>query len=58
VHITIYNESPARMEKMIEMDFKEGFTTSMTNLENLLVALSQKMIGLQNLRKFYFKELE
>jgi uncharacterized protein YndB with AHSA1/START domain len=38
VRITIYNESPARMEKMIEMGFKEGFTMSMTNLENLLAS--------------------
>ena len=36
VNITIYNESLARMEKMIEMGFKEGFTMSMTNLEDLL----------------------
>ena len=42
VRITIYNESLARMEKMIEMGFKEGFTMSMTNLENLLATLSQK----------------
>jgi uncharacterized protein YndB with AHSA1/START domain len=42
VHITIYNESLARMEKMIEMGFKEGFTMSMTNLENLLATLSKK----------------
>jgi uncharacterized protein YndB with AHSA1/START domain len=42
VSITIYNESLARMEKMIEMGFKEGFTVSMTNLENLLATLSQK----------------
>ncbi len=42
VHITIFNESLARMEKMIEMGFKEGFTMSMKNLENLLAALSQK----------------
>jgi len=38
VCITIYNESLARMEKMIEMGFKEGFTMSMTNLENLLAS--------------------
>ena len=38
VRITIYNESLARMEKMIEMGFKEGFTMSMTNLENLLAS--------------------
>ena len=42
VRITIYNESLARLEKMIEMGFKEGFTMSMTNLENLLATLSKK----------------
>ena len=42
VVITIYNESLERLEKMIEMGFKEGFTMSMTNLENLLVTLSTK----------------
>jgi uncharacterized protein YndB with AHSA1/START domain len=42
VSITIYNESLARMEKMIEMGFTEGFKLSMNNLENLLAGLSQK----------------
>lgn len=42
VHITIYNESLARMEKMIEMGFKEGYSASMTGLENLLATLSKK----------------
>lgn len=42
VHIIIYNESLARMEKMIEMGFKEGFTMSMTNLEDLLATLSKR----------------
>jgi uncharacterized protein YndB with AHSA1/START domain len=42
VSITIYNESLARMEKLIEMGFTEGFKMSMNNLENLLTALSQK----------------
>ncbi|HEX9825436.1 MAG TPA: SRPBCC domain-containing protein [Flavobacteriaceae bacterium] len=42
VSITIYNESLARMEKMIEMGFTEGFKASMDNLENLLATLSQK----------------
>ena len=42
VSITIYNESFARMEKMIEMGFKEGFTATLNNLENLLATLSQK----------------
>ena len=36
VNITIYNESLARMEKMIEMGFTEGFKMSLSNLENLL----------------------
>jgi len=42
VSITIYNESLARMEKMIEMGFKEGFTITLSNLENLLATLSQR----------------
>jgi uncharacterized protein YndB with AHSA1/START domain len=42
VRITIYNESLARMEKMIEMGFTEGFKLSMTNLENLLLTLSKQ----------------
>ena len=36
VNITIYNESLERMEKMIEMGFKEGFTMSLHNLEMVL----------------------
>ena len=42
VNIIIYNESLARMEKMIEMGFTEGFKVSMNNLENLLKTLSKK----------------
>ena len=42
VGITIYNESLARMEKMIEMGFTEGLKVTMNNLENLLAGLSQK----------------
>lgn len=42
VRITIYNESLARMEKMIEMGFTEGYKMSMNNLENLLATLSGK----------------
>ena len=42
VSITIYNESLARMEKMIEMGFTEGFKMSIDNLENLLATLSQR----------------
>ena len=36
VYITIYNESLERMEKMIEMGFKEGFTATLNELNNLL----------------------
>src|SRR5580765_1085179 len=42
VSITIYNESLARLEKMIEMGFKEGYTMTMKNLEDLLTTLSKK----------------
>ena len=42
VQITIYNESLARLEKMIEMGFKEGFTMTIDNLEKLLATLSQQ----------------
>ena len=42
VRITIYNESLARMEKMIEMGFEEGYTMSMNSLEDLLATLSGK----------------
>lgn len=36
VHISIYNESRERMEKMIEMGFKEGFTMGLNQLDELL----------------------
>jgi hypothetical protein len=42
VRITIYNESLARMEKMIEMGFKEGFMMTLKSLEDLLATLSGK----------------
>lgn len=42
VRITIYNESLARLEKMIEMGFTEGFKMSMKNLEALLADLSNR----------------
>jgi uncharacterized protein YndB with AHSA1/START domain len=42
VSITIYNESLERMEKMIEMGFKEGFTMTLNSLEELLATLSRK----------------
>lgn len=42
VRIAIYNESLARLEKMIEMGFTQGFKMSIDNLEKLLTSLSQK----------------
>lgn len=42
VSVSIYNESLERMEKMIEMGFKEGFTMTMNTLESLLATLSKK----------------
>lgn len=41
LHISIYNESLERMEKIIEMGFVEGFKMTIDNLENLLATLSQ-----------------
>ncbi len=41
VSITIYNESLERMERMIEMGFKEGFKMTIDNLEKLLATLSR-----------------
>jgi uncharacterized protein YndB with AHSA1/START domain len=42
VNISIYNESLERMERMIEMGFKEGFTATLTSLRKLLATLSGK----------------
>lgn len=36
VSITIHNESVERMQKMIEMGFKEGFTMTLNYLEQML----------------------
>ncbi len=41
VSITIYNDSLERMEKMIEMGFKEGFTATLNELETLLSHLNK-----------------
>ena len=41
VSISIFNESLERMEKMIEMGFKEGFSMTLKSLEELLATLSQ-----------------
>ena len=40
VSITIHNDSFERMEKMIEMGFKEGFTMTLNELETLLINLN------------------
>lgn len=39
VHITIHNDSPERMQRMIEMGFKEGFTMTLNFLVKLLPTL-------------------
>jgi len=41
VSITIYNESLERMEKMIEMGFKEGFTMTLNQLNELLTTFKK-----------------
>ncbi len=41
VCITIYNDSLERMERMIEMGFKEGFTATLNGLELLLLQLKK-----------------
>ena len=42
VEITIKNESLARMEKMIEMGFRGGFTMGLQQLDELLLSLMNK----------------
>ena len=42
VSISIYNESLERLEKMVEMGFKEGTTSQLNNLEDLLAKLSRE----------------
>src|SRR5579862_2345210 len=42
VSVSIYNESLERMEKMIEMGFKEGFMMTLNGLADLLPTLSGK----------------
>jgi len=40
VSISIYNESLERLEKIVEMGFKEGTISQLNNLEDLLAKLS------------------
>ena len=42
VRVSIYSESLARMEKMIEMGFSEGFKMTLNYLEELLTKLSEQ----------------
>ena len=42
VFISIYNESLARLEKMIEFGFAEGTKAQLQNLDELLASLSQQ----------------
>ncbi len=42
VSITIHNDSLERMEKMIEMGFKEGFTMTLNGLDALLSTLKNE----------------
>ena len=41
VHVSIYNESRERMDRMIEMGFKEGFTMTLNELDTLLSTLKK-----------------
>ena len=41
VSISIYNESLERLDKMVEMGFKEGTMAQLDNLEDLLANLSE-----------------
>ncbi|MES3017979.1 MAG: SRPBCC domain-containing protein [Bacteroidota bacterium] len=41
VDIVIKNDSLERMEKMIEMGFKEGFTMTLNELDNVLASLKK-----------------
>jgi uncharacterized protein YndB with AHSA1/START domain len=42
VHISIYNESLERLERMVEMGFKEGTEGQLTNLEQLLANIKRE----------------
>jgi uncharacterized protein YndB with AHSA1/START domain len=42
VNVTIYNESLARMERLLETGFKEGSAMQYKNLDELLATMSKK----------------
>jgi uncharacterized protein YndB with AHSA1/START domain len=45
VSISIYNESMERLERMIEMGFKEGTMMQLQNLEDLLGKINARVRG-------------
>jgi uncharacterized protein YndB with AHSA1/START domain len=47
VHISIYNESLERLERMIELGFREGTAAQLKNLEDLLATLQEPNTSLQ-----------
>ncbi len=42
VHISIYNESLERLERMVAMGFKEGITATLGSLKELLATLARE----------------
>ncbi len=42
VSVSIYNESLERLERMVEMGFREGFTMTLNYLDELLATLTDK----------------
>jgi len=42
VHVSIYNESLERLERMIEMGFKEGTAAQLNNLDELLANIKRE----------------
>ncbi|MFT3742732.1 MAG: SRPBCC domain-containing protein [Pyrinomonadaceae bacterium] len=42
VHISIYNESLERLERMIAMGFREGATAQLENLDELLATMTEQ----------------
>jgi uncharacterized protein YndB with AHSA1/START domain len=47
VHVSIFNESLERMERMIEMGFTQGTEAQLKNLEELLASLQEPNTSIQ-----------
>ena len=47
VHVSIYNESLERLERMIEFGFREGTEAQLRNLEELLASLQEPNTSLK-----------